>query len=45
LKVFPLASASLGSYDPTYDNSGHISAAASDVILLLASTRQGSRLR
>lgn len=42
LQVFPLASASLGSFDPAYDNSGNISAAASEIVTLLASNRRYS---
>jgi arginase len=37
LEEFPLASASLASYDPAYDSSGNISAAALEIIALLAS--------
>lgn len=42
LQVFPLASASLASYDPTYDNSGNISAAALEVVTLLAHNQRDS---
>jgi arginase len=41
-RAFPLASASLGSYDPAYDDSGNICAAALEVVTLLASNRRYS---
>jgi arginase len=40
LEEFPVVSASLASYDPAYDNSGNISAAALEIITLLASNRR-----
>jgi arginase len=42
LKEFPLASASLASYDPSYDKNGNISAAALDVVASLASSQRDS---
>jgi len=36
LRTFPLASASVASYDPTYDSSGSISAAGLEVVTVLA---------
>jgi arginase len=41
LREFPLASASVASFDPTCDNTGNVSAAAFEVITLLATGRCG----
>jgi arginase len=41
-KEFPLASASMASYDPTYDSNGNVSAAALQVVTLLTTGRIGS---
>jgi arginase len=41
-KEFPLASASVASYDPTYDSNGKVSAAALEVVTLLTTGRIGS---
>lgn len=40
LRKFPLASASVASYDPSFDNRGDVCAAAFQVITLLATDRQ-----
>lgn len=42
LRAFQLLSASVASYDPAYDNSGNVAAAAFEVVRLLASGRSGS---